>query len=213
VELLIAMTLVGMILVILFSGLRLSMRSWEAAEKRIESVEKLRVIDGLFRRQIRELKLLFYDDPERGSRLTFSGTSSGMQFVAPLLTRLGLGGLYWITFEVVKEGGEARLMMSWRPYRPNEQEEVEQTEREVLLKAVEEVAFSYFDGETAGGEPAGWRDHWENPQQPPQLVRLRVRTKGSKWPQLIARIRVDPRDSSSGGSQRFQIDFGPLPAT
>jgi general secretion pathway protein J len=212
VELLIAMTLVGIILVILFSSLRLSTRSWESAEEKIQLAEEFRVIDGLFRRQIRELKLLFYDDPEKGSLLTFSGTSKGMRFVAPLLTRLGLGGLYWITFQVAEEDGESRLVMNWQPYRPAGQGEAGRPEQEVLLKAVEGVAFSYFGGRMAGGEP-GWRDRWEDPQQPPQLVRLQVRAKNIEWPQLVARIQIDPRDSRNaiGGGQHF-IDFGPFPS-
>jgi general secretion pathway protein J len=218
VELLIAITLVGIILVILFSSLRLSTRSWEAAEKKTQSVEKFRVIDGLFRRQIRELKLLFYNDPEQGPVLTFSGTSKSMKFVAPLLTHLGLGGLYWIAYDVVKEGDKSRLIMNWQPYRPNEQNEqqVGRPEQEVLLDAVEEVAFSYFGGEMAGGKPE-WHDRWENPQQPPQLVRMEVRTNGIQWPQLVARIQIDPRDSKNaavggGGGQGF-VDFGPFPSS
>jgi general secretion pathway protein J len=220
VELLIAITLVGIILVILFSSLRLSTRSWEAAEKKTQLVEKFRVIDGLFRRQIRELKLLFYNDPEQGPVLTFSGTSKGMKFVAPLLTHLGLGGLYWIAYDVVKEGDKSRLIMNWQPYRPNElneQKGVESpAEQEVLLDAVEEVVFSYFGGEMAG-EKFEWHDRWENPQQPPQLVRMEVRTRGIQWPQLVARIQIDPWDSrnaAAGGSGgRGFVDFGPFPST
>ncbi|ADE16676.1 general secretion pathway protein J [Nitrosococcus halophilus Nc 4] len=211
VELLIAMTLVGMMLVILFSGLRLSTRSWEAAEQKLAVVEKQRVIEGLFRRQIREQKLLFFNDPEQGQVMTFAGTSEGMQFVAPLLTRLGLGGLYWITFEVVKEGGESHLVMNWWPYRPEGLEE-EGREREVLLEAVEEIAFSYF-GKEAVGEAPEWHERWEDPQRPPQLVRLQVRTQEAEWPELIAGIQSSPQDGRGGGAgRRLRVDFGPAPA-
>ncbi|QBQ53539.1 prepilin-type N-terminal cleavage/methylation domain-containing protein [Nitrosococcus wardiae] len=211
VELLIAMTLVGMMLVILFSGLRLATRSWEAAEQKLEVVEKQRVIEGLFRRQIREQKLLFFNDPEQGQTMTFAGTAEAMQFVAPLLTRLGLGGLYWITFEVVKEGGESHLMMSWRPYRPEGQETTGR-EREVLLEAVEEIAFSYF-GKKAVGEAPEWYERWEDTQRPPQLVRLQVRTQEAEWPELIAGIQSSPPDGQGRGfGRRFRVDFGPGPA-
>lgn len=209
VELLIAMTLVGMMLVILFSGLRLSTRSWEAAEQKLEVVEKQRVIEGLFRRQIREQKLLFFNAPEQGRVMTFAGTPETMQFVAPLLTRLGLGGLYWITFEVVREGGKPHLIMSWRPYRP-EGQEVEGRERELLLEAVEEIAFSYF-GKEAVGEAPEWHDRWEDTQRPPQLVRLQVRTQEAEWPELVAAIRVDSLDSAKRGAGSGGVDFGPLP--
>ncbi|ABA57269.1 general secretion pathway protein J [Nitrosococcus oceani ATCC 19707] len=211
VELLIAMTLVGMILVILFSALRLSTRSWEATEKRLAAVEKVRAIEGLFRRQIREQKLLFYSDPERGQVATFAGTPNTMQFVAPLLTRLGLGGLYWIIFEVIQEGGESRLVMRWWPYRPAGQQEVEEREEEVLLKAVETATFSYF-GREVGGTIPEWRGHWENPQEPPQLVRVEVHTQNGAWPELVVPIRTEPSEGGIGGGLGMgghpAIDFG-----
>ncbi|BAW79526.1 general secretion pathway protein J [Candidatus Nitrosoglobus terrae] len=207
VELLIAITLVGIILVILFSSLRLSTRSWEAAEQKTQSIEKFRVIDSLFRRQLRELKLLFYHDPEQGSVITFWGSSNSMRFVAPLLTHLGLGGLYWITYKVVKKGKTSQLIMNWQPYRPNEPL-TDQPEQEVLLDAIDSVRFSYFGGNMAMGEGFQWREGWENLQQAPQLVRLKISTEGIQWPQLVARIQVDPRDSSQapGGGG---IGFGP----
>lgn len=203
VELLIAMTLVGMILVILFAGLHLSSRSWEAAEKRTQSVEKFRIIDSFFRRQVRGLKLLSYNDPNRGSTLAFSGAPNGVRFVVPLLTRLGLGGLYWVTFEVVNQGGQSRLMMSWQPYRPDKQP-AGSPEQEVLLKGMKEMAFSYFGSEVLGGRPE-WHDHWADLRLPPQLIRLSIRAQDDQWPQqLIARIHVDPQSN-----QRNFLDFGP----
>lgn len=208
VELLIAMTLVGMMMVILFGGLRLSTRSWEAAEEKLVAVEKLRVVEGLFRRQIREQKLLFYEDPERGPVVTFAGTPQAIRFVVPLLERLGLGGLYWVTFEAVRKGSESDLMMSWWPYRPGTQNmEAGGREQEVVLEAVEEVTFSYFGREAMGQAPQ-WYERWENPQQPPQLVRLQIRTKDAEWPELIVGIRSEPQVARGAVSRRLRLDFG-----
>lgn len=218
-ELLIALALVGMILVILFSGLRLAIRTSEAAGHAIQEVEKLRVVERLIRRQLHEARLLFYDDPEQGRKITFMGESQAMQFVTPLLEHLGLGGLYWVTIELADEGEQGRLMMRWRPYRPaatelHEEEAVNQQEPEpeVLLDAVKEVEFSYFGAKAPGEEP-DWRDHWENPQLPPQLVSLKIRTEDGEWPELVMGLRTSPFDGSGSGrggvSRRLTVDFGP----
>jgi general secretion pathway protein J len=217
VELLIAMALIGMILVIVFSGLRLSTRSWEAAEQKLQEIEKVRVVENLFRRQIHEARLLFYNDPDAGRALNFTGTSQTMQFVAPLLARIGLGGLYWITFEVVNSGGEARLLMTWRPYRPGEQSLLTQ-EPEVVLEGMEEIAFSYF-GIEAGEEMPLWHYDWTSLEQPPQLVRLSVRAQDRVWPDVLVNFRTTPLESGGAGgfgfgsgggvSRQLRLDFGP----
>lgn len=211
VELLIALVLVGMILLILFSGLNLATRSSEAAEQITQEVEKLRVVESLLRRQLHEARLLFYEAPEQGQRITFIGQPHAMQFVTPLLEHLGLGGLYWITVGLAEEGNKGRLMMRWRPYRPNEpfeQEAVNTQEPELLLDSVKEAEFSYFGVLVLGEEP-DWHNHWDNPQQPPQLISLRIRTEDGAWPELLLGLRTSPFDNSGGISRQLRIDFGP----
>lgn len=215
-ELMIAMALVGIILVILFSGLRLAIRTSEATEHEIQEVEQLRVVESLIRRQLHEARLLFYNDPEQGRRITFMGKPHAMQFVTPMLEHLGLGGLYWVTIELVEEDGQGQLMLRWRSYQsvttdePLEQEAVNKQEPEILLDTVEKVEFSYFGAKAIGEEP-DWSDRWENPQLPPQLVSLRIRTEGGEWPELVMGFRTSPLDISGGGgiSRQLRVDFGP----
>ena len=49
-ELLIAMTLLGMILVLLFGGLRLGVRSWDASQKQVDSLNSVRSLESFLRR-------------------------------------------------------------------------------------------------------------------------------------------------------------------
>ena len=52
VELLVAMTLIGLISVALFGGLRFGARAWEAGNERAESFSQLEVVQSLLRREL-----------------------------------------------------------------------------------------------------------------------------------------------------------------
>ena len=86
------MSLIGLILVILFSGLRLATRSWDAGEQRAEAVSVMRLVQGLIRRELRQTRALYYNDEDKGRILAFQGESENVYFVAPMLTYLDVGG-------------------------------------------------------------------------------------------------------------------------
>jgi len=46
------------------------------------------------------------------------------------------------------------------------------------------VEFSYF-GPEKRGEPPHWQDTWTNPEQLPQLVRLRLGSRDKGWAELV----------------------------
>ncbi|CAH9014764.1 prepilin-type N-terminal cleavage/methylation domain-containing protein [Candidatus Nitrosacidococcus sp. I8] len=198
VELLIAITLMGIILVILFAGLRLATRSWEGVESKNSATERFRVINHLFRHQIRSLSLPFYMVPNRGRVLAFSGSEQSISFVAPFLEELDLGGLYWITYELTYKDGEATLVMYWRPYRPNEQQ-INNSDQEILLENISTIRFSYF-GALNQNLGSNWYSYWDNPTQPPQLVQLKIETNDMEWPEIVAKIQVDPQNTMGGGA-------------
>ena len=51
-ELLIALTLLGLILVLLFGGLRLGVRSWDASQQQIDTLNSLRSLESFLRREM-----------------------------------------------------------------------------------------------------------------------------------------------------------------
>ncbi|CAB1274319.1 prepilin-type N-terminal cleavage/methylation domain-containing protein [Candidatus Nitrosacidococcus tergens] len=198
VELLIAITLMGIIIVILFAGLRLATRSWEGVENKNSTTERFRVINHLFRRQIRSLSLPFYIAPNRGRALAFFGSEQSISFVAPFLEDLDLGGLYWITYELTYKDGESALVMYWRPYRPNEQQ-INNSDREVLLENISAIHFSYFGALNQNLRP-NWYNYWDNPNQPPQVIQLKIEANDVEWPGIVAKIQTDPQNTMGGGA-------------
>ena len=193
-ELLIAMTLMGIILVMLYGGLRLGMRSWEVGEQRADRINELRVVQDFIRRQFRQSVTTTRTTGDiQGRTVAFEGDPERVVFVAPMLEYLGLGGLYAIQIDAVEDGEIDHLRVRWWPFRPDAFEQGESSdggaeddgvEETVLLSDVSELQWSYFGAGEPNADPQ-WYERWENASQPPMLARLRLLYLGEPWPDLV----------------------------
>lgn len=186
-ELLIAMTLMGLILAILYGGLRLGMRSWEVGGQRAEQINEMRLVQDFIRRQLTQSMAVFRTDEDAERVTVFAGEPEQLTTVTPMLLFLKLGGLYVVQFDMVEEGDNGQLRMRWYPYRPNAQEEEIETQQAVLLSGVSELKWAYFGSREDGQEPS-WYERWENNQRRPELVRLSLVVREEPWPDLVARL-------------------------
>lgn len=184
-ELVVAITLMGLVLVVLYSGLRLGLNGSESGEQRAETTNRLRVVQDFLRRQLMQSMTVWVSD-ERGNRaLAFSGQPDGIEFVAPLLTQLGHGGLYRMRIGV----SDGRLWLRWRLYQPEETNSVGEERETVLLEAVSSVEWGYFGPERYDDqEPPRWRNDWSSTERRPVLVRLNLNWMGEPWPDLVAAL-------------------------
>lgn len=183
-ELLVSITLMGLVLVVLYSGLRLGLNSWEGGEQRAEATNRLRLAQEFLRRQLTQ-SIKTYQVNDRQERVVvFVGQADGVEFVAPMLAQLGMGGLYRV--RIIATDG--RLWIRWRPYLPADPDA--EPEREtVLLDGVSDVEWAYFGPEDQQPDsPRRWSSNWTNTQQRPQLVRLNLRLGGEPWPDLVAAL-------------------------
>ncbi len=190
-ELLIAMTLLGFILALLFGGLRLGARSWDAGELRTENSTHLALVQGFLRR---ELTLIY---PSRwkkkaNSELAFVGESNRLSFVAPISAQLGPGGLYLVRLEQVKDKDGNQLVMKRSIPEADSADfsALDGAEKVVLAEQVESLSFAYFGPESKEAEPR-WSDKWDNPNLLPYLIRIRIKfSNGRDWPDLVAALLI-----------------------
>lgn len=190
-ELLIGMVLLGLILTLLFGGLRLGARSWDSGDKRADESAQLRAIQGFLRRELSQVFPLRWKK-EADTRLAFVGSPEALNFVAPLPAQVSGGGLYLLGLELEKgEQGEL-LVMKRAVVNPAAKDfsELAAGEKSVLADEVESMAIAYFGAATAESEP-GWQEKWDDPQHLPQLVRIQVKLKnGHEWPYLVVPLIV-----------------------
>lgn len=213
VEMLIALSLVGLIVLLLFSGLRLGSRSWEGVEAAAERTAELRVVRNFLERallQARSTRVTF--DAEQ--RLVFAGDAEGLELVAPLAEQIGVPGLYLLRLSLEEGGEHPRLVLTrwllhpevlegtaeipqWRPLAEGGGgAPLGADDRDLaagvfgstlLLEEVGELAISYFGRKDGADEPE-WTDEWIDQPTLPAAVRMRLTTPRQSWPDLLVRL-------------------------
>lgn len=189
-ELVVAITLMGLVLVVLYSGLRLGLNGWDSGERRAEAANRLRSVEEFLRRQLAQSMTLYETHGDRLERLVvFAGRSEGIEFVTPMPGRLGLGGLYRMRIGRADD----RLYLRWRPYVPSDPAAGEERET-ILLEGVSAVEWAYFGPERDNDqEPPRWRADWASVERRPLLVRLNLTLRGEPWPDLVVALVEGPR--------------------
>ena len=192
IELLIALTLLGLVSVVLFGGLRFGTRAWEAGNLQAERLAQVQAVQALLRRRIAQAmppKAEVAGAADR--RATFAGEAAALHFVATVPSRVGVGGIYSFDLAAIEDGEGARLELTWRLYRPDEPDRFDEPEpglggRRVLIDGIESAAIAYY-GAPDQGQPADWRDRWEADSGLPAVIAIEVTfPEGDRrtWPVL-----------------------------
>jgi general secretion pathway protein J len=212
VELIIALALIGLITLLLFSGLKLGSSVWEGVQTLGERVGGPRLTLGFLTRtlaQARPAQVVF--DGEK--RLVFDGDQENLEFVAPLSEHVGTPGLYVLRL-TLEEGKSNRLVLTrwllhpdvlaglgdipeWEPLTSGAHALVGVDLEEdraagafgstLLLDAVEELEIGYF-GIAQGEQEPGWHEEWLPGSGMPEAVRIHLTTRGQGWPDMLVRL-------------------------
>lgn len=182
-ELVVAITLMGLVLVILYSGLRLGLNGWDSGEARAEATNRLRLVEEFLRRQLAQSMTVYQINDRQERTVVFTGQADRIEFVAPMLARLGQGGLYRVRVET----DDGRLWIRWRPYLPADPTAGEERET-LLLEGVSSIEWAYFGSEQDDDTQPEWRSDWASPARRPLLVRLNLALQGESWPDLVVAL-------------------------
>jgi general secretion pathway protein J len=189
-ELLIALALLGLMLTLLFGGLRLATRSWDAAQGAMDTADNVRAVEGFLRRELADIRPYSFRSAA-GQRLAFLGHRDGLYFVAPLPTRIGLAGPRMISVRFERDEAGWRLVWRERPFDASQPDfsALGSAPPMVLLNTelgnVEDFALSYY-GQQGGAVGPSWSEQWEDAVRLPRLIKVHVRLKGGQpWPDFI----------------------------
>jgi general secretion pathway protein J len=167
-ELLIVITILGLILTALSSGVRFAGQAWRMQQSRsarqgdLDSVQN--VVRGLL-----------------VSGTAFDGDSGSLRFVSTLPAALGRAGLYDLDLHTTSD----ILVLAWRPHFKGPSQQTGAGEAE-LTKDVAGMELSYYYSATAGWE------HASHKNKSPALVEVTlVLSDGRVWPSLVAAPMVD----------------------
>lgn len=165
-ELLISLTIIGVILVIIFGALRIGTRAWEKGEADVEAQQREKVVLALIKRQIssfcaREIK---HEDKEP---YLFKGDGRSMSFMSRLAavpaTRSGMVYVKYIIRSTGK-GGDALLLYEQDTVSVGSNgilEDPDEAEFHVLFPGAYDMAFDYLKRPEAGDSSPGWQEVWD----------------------------------------------------
>jgi general secretion pathway protein J len=179
-ELLIAMTIMGFILTLLFSGFRLASTSWDSAERHMDENSQLQIGRGFIKNILTQAyPYRWLKSPNQ--RLAFVGTPSSIRFVAELPSHLSKGGFQQIFIDAKQNDGKVELVFRRSDLKNTDTDFSigdEDSER-VIINNAKNIVFSYFGTESVDAmpeAPSSWLSEWNNPKQLPKLIRVNIET-------------------------------------
>ena len=197
-ELLISITLVGIIVIVISGAMRLGFRSIETGDKKIESLERKKTSLNIIDSQIQSQIPLTYDE-DGSKKFYFNGDRGSMTFTTNYSIWSGQKGYVLVNYSVGDDmHGRKKLLAVENTIGTAAGRETH------LLEALDDLYFEYYYKDPTA-EKGEWVDEWTDNTKVPEKVRLHI-VEGSKDLSMLIRLRVRELSQTAGSS-----GFGPLP--
>lgn len=189
IEVMIAMTLLGIMMVLLFSSMKICAESWQKGEDKISEVNDVAVVYQFFQHHLSTAKPLWNDFTNDNEEYSFQGSKQDVQFVSSFPASAKKSGLQLFKIKMLQEGDNQYLQVSITPFFPVAEGDEWHTEEVTLLQHVRNFALSYYLQDDS--QPEGiWQDDWLGQDMLPNLVKIKIeRDDGSFWPEMIFALK------------------------
>ena len=181
VEVVITLTILGLILLIIYGAFRLGFSAVEKGESIKEEYQKVRIISQLVTQQMKSaVPYKIKTKKAEGDYLAFYGKAHSLKFVSALsMKEKQPQGLVYTIYDFRKEGREGRLILyeqralnrDFFEDRPKEELEIS------LLEGISNVQFEYYREENpAKNWTEGWVEEWDAKEQKelPRAFRITI---------------------------------------
>ncbi len=189
IEVMLAMTLLSIMVVLLFSSLKIGAESWNKGERKIAQVNEKAVVYQFFKRHLPSVQPLWDEFLADKRQFSFQGERDKLQFVSVFPASAGRKGLQ--LFNVVFDKAEQGIVkVILKPFYPTIDNEDWQSEEVVLLENVETFELAYFAKEDNAIDGV-WSDNWQEKQSLPALVKIKLELADkSYWPEMVFALKL-----------------------
>ena len=184
-ELLVALALLGLLVPLVFGGLRFAVRASDRAAV-VEQANDVTLVREYLRRQIGTIYPAYPTDGRPAPRIAFTGAHDKLAFMAPTPSAAGSAAMSYFVLQLKGARERHRLVLLWRPEFGSGDSGSLSSET-VLADDVTTLKIAYF-GKASLNDPPHWSDVWTGAQRLPELIRIRVGfPEGDRrlWPDLI----------------------------
>jgi general secretion pathway protein J len=192
-EILVAVTLLGLLMAALLGGVRLGVRAWEASGTRLDDDARLTAVQDFLRERLTQAQLSEASAAAIEAGPAFRGEPDRLSFVTMMPEHLGASLERMILTLTTADGG-ANLSVEWWPADLGDDPDAvrDAVRSRVLLADVAELRLAYF-GQVEARQPPVWSAVWNQPLLP-LLVRVQLGFPDQdvrSWPDLIVRPMID----------------------
>lgn len=181
-ELMVSVALLAVIITVISGAVRLSCRSVDLGERKIESLQRQRMSLAIIDAQVQSGFPLPRED--HGVKvLDFEGKRDMLRFASNYSIWDGERGFVQVTYRVVQTDKGKRVL-----YASENTVGVENRKETKLLEGFDEIYFAYFFMDPATHEPT-WTDLWTDDRAMPQRIAVNMTRGGTKY-SLIIPIRT-----------------------
>lgn len=210
IEVLIAITLLGVMVVLLFASLRIAAESWDAGEKKISQVNRRMVVYQFFKRHLADIRPLNTPaNPETGQEAVpiFEGKPQSLRFVASMPASAARRGLQVFSIAPARQNPHT-IQVSLRPYPPRQSDERSQPDD--LLHDVESLRFAYFGKLDDTMQSGQWQEQWFSQQTLPSLIKVSIRLKeDTPWLDMLLPLHITGLNTPDAIGADDQTDASP----
>jgi general secretion pathway protein J len=208
VELLIALTLIGLLTTLIFSGLRLAAQAWSRVDDRAGNAADLWAVADVLRQAISAADPAYASADPSDRSIAFEGEADSLLLSAPLPRAIGAGVPAQLRFSVDAAGDRPpALVMAWRLDLPAASGDGPlPANRLILLDHVRAIRFAYFGPGPSGGAPF-WQREWTSRSRLPGLVRIEIerdRPGLPDWPPFT----VEPMAAANSACRYDAVTLG-----
>ena len=196
IEVLIVLTLLGIMVVLLFASLKICADSWHKGENKITQVNEIAVVYNFFQQHLAVSKPLLNNIDNTSNvqaTLAFQGKPQSLQFVSGFPASVGRSGLQLFSIAMQKEDNEQVIKVTITPFFPMK-DSLTEKEEVVLLRRVSDFSIAYFgsdDGTNSSMSNASWHDDWIEKTVQPRLVKITIKLDNSMYcPEMIIPLRI-----------------------
>jgi len=185
-ELLIAVSLLGLLFAALTGGLRFGTKAWQTSAQRLSQSDELQLVYRVLRREISRALDAPGDLLSDRQQSSFEGHRDRLSFIGGAPTQAMTPGLFHLELYLVPDEIGQALALRWERLGGSAPR-TGSDNVEPILRGLRSVEFSYF-GRTRNEDRGRWLSEGRDDPGLPELVRITVEfvdTTRTPWPDIV----------------------------
>jgi general secretion pathway protein J len=191
IEMLVALSLLGLVAVLLSGSFQFGARAWEVTSQEVAGIGEVEGAQGFLRRQLAQALPLTIKAAAAEPEPVFAGGAQDLRFSAPLSFHRSDSGLHVFVLGISTSGSTEDLVLQWQVYRPDRpSQDMPLAEPLVVVADIADLQLAYYGRMDEAADPV-WQSEWKA-KGVPMLIRVDIafpRGDRRSWPSFVVALK------------------------